>query len=148
MDKQSALLLFLLCGLLAGCAQFPADRFSSESGVAFEDRNLLAGEWEYEDGAAVLLQLDEEGNGTYAYKEGRFETTEFDGRIWAGKWYQKENDREGGFVVKLSPDRREGNGTWWYVRIGEDVAPTQKGGHFRLSKKATLTRLGEARQAP
>ena len=29
------------------------------------DRHVLAGEWEYVDGAAVLLTLDEQGNGHY-----------------------------------------------------------------------------------
>jgi hypothetical protein len=39
-----------------------------------EDRRVLAGEWDYEDGAVVTLTLDEQGNGTYPWKEGRFET--------------------------------------------------------------------------
>jgi len=118
-------------------ADFPAD-----------DRSILAGEWEYEDGAAVMLRLDEHGNGAYAWKEGRFETTQFNGHTWVGNWYQKENDREGGFVVKLSPDYTEGEGTWWYVRIGSDQAPSEKGGTFRLSRKTSLTNLSATPPAP
>ena len=41
--------------------------------------------------------------------------------------------------MKLSKDYSAGKGTWWYVRIGTDKQPTQKGGTFRLSKKASLT---------
>lgn len=96
----------------------------------------------------MTLRLDEHGNGAYAWKEGRFETTQFGDHTWVGNWYQKENDREGGFVVKLSPDYTEGEGTWWYVRIGSDHAPSEKGGTFHLSKKTSLTRLSDTLPAP
>ena len=36
------------------------------------DRQILAGEWEYVDGAVVWLTLDEQGNGHYEWKDGRF----------------------------------------------------------------------------
>jgi len=120
------------------------DRVSDE---AVEDRSLLAGEWEYEDGAAVMLRLDEQGNGSYEFKDGRFETITFADHTWVGKWYQRENDREGGFIVKLSADYQEGEGTWWYVRIGEDHMPSEKGGTFRLSRKTSVT-LSETPPAP
>lgn len=113
-----------------------------------QDRSVLAGEWEYEDGGVLMLRLDEQGNGTYSYKEGRFETIRLEGRTWAGKWYQKENDREGGFLVKLSPDYTEGEGTWWYVRIGADLTPSEKGGTFHLTRKTSLTNLSDTPQAP
>ncbi|MGQ0667428.1 MAG: hypothetical protein ACT4O4_10360 [Nitrospiraceae bacterium] len=113
-----------------------------------EDRSILAGEWEYAEGAAVILRLDEQGNGTYSFKEGRFETTRFEGHTWTGTWYQKENDREGGFVVKLSDDYMEGEGTWWYVRIGKDLAPSEKGGTFHMSRKTSLTNLSNTPPAP
>ena len=113
-----------------------------------DDRSVLAGEWEYEDGAAVTLRLDDHGNGDYAWKEGRFETTQFSGHTWVGNWYQKENDREGGFVVKLSPDYTEGEGTWWYVRIGSNHSPSEKGGTFHLSRKTSLTNLSDTPPAP
>ena len=47
-------------------------------------------------------------------------------------WFQKENDRHGGFTVEFSPDFSEGEGRWWYSRIGSDTAPTKKGGSFHL----------------
>jgi hypothetical protein len=104
-----------------------------------DDRRILAGEWEYEDGAVVTLQLDEQGNGSYAWKEGRFETRSFSGGTWKGMWFQKENDREGGFTVQFSADFSDGEGQWWYTRIGSDQAPTQKGGTFHLTRKPTAT---------
>ncbi|WP_455388182.1 hypothetical protein [Petrachloros mirabilis] len=109
------------------------------------DRRVLAGEWEYEDGAVVTLTLDEQGNGTYPWKEGRFETTALSDHTWQGMWFQKENDREGGFTVKFSPDFSEGEGHWWYSRIEDDRAPTQKGGTFRLRR---LTSQASASNIP
>jgi hypothetical protein len=109
-----------------------------------EDRRVLAGEWEYEDGAVVTLKLDEQGNGTYAWKEGRFETTSLSDRTWQGMWFQEENDREGGFIVELSEDFSEGEGRWWYSRIGTDHAPTQKGGTFHLSRQTSYASADKA----
>ncbi len=127
---------------LAGCsspvlkpAPLPKSETPAETGTA-DDPRLLAGEWEYEDGAVVLLKLDERGNGPYAWKEGRFETRSLAGRIWQGMWFQRENDREGGFAVELSSDLSEGEGRWWYTRIGTDQAPKEKGGTFHLSRKS------------
>ena len=146
--------VLLSAALMAwGCDHFSVVQPSSQTGPAvddrlMEDRSILAGEWEYAEGAPVILRLDEQGNGTYSYKEGRFETTQFEGQTWAGNWYQKENDREGGFVVKLSADYMEGEGIWWYVRIGEDLAPSEKGGTFHLSRKTSLTNLSETPPAP
>jgi hypothetical protein len=99
-----------------------------------EDRHVLAGEWEYIDGsgAAFLLTLDEEGNGHYDWKNGRFETRTLIDHTWTGMWFQEANDREGGFTVEFSPDFSEGEGQWWYSRIGTDRAPAQKGGTFHL----------------
>src|SRR5262249_40872109 len=106
------------------------------------DRSVLAGEWEYEDadiyGVAIPLTLDRKGKGHYQWKNGRFETHSLIGRTWRGKWSQKENDRDGGFTVEFSPDFSEGEGRWWYTRIGTDYAPTQKGGAFHLMKKGVL----------
>ncbi len=117
--------------LVTACVHQPLSHDGSLPG----DKSVLAGEWEYEDGAVVVLRLDEKGNGTYPYKDGRFETSRLDGHTWVGKWYQRENDREGGFTVILSEDYTEGDGTWWYDRIGTDSAPLQKGGTFHLSKR-------------
>lgn len=112
------------------------------------DKSVLAGEWEYEDGAVVVLRLDEQGNGTYPYKDGRFETSQLDGHTWVGKWYQRENDREGGFRVILSEDYTEGDGTWWYDRIGTDVILRHKGGTFHLSKRITSPQFGAVPSVP
>ena len=102
------------------------------------DRSVLAGEWDYEDGAVVTLTLDEQGNGTYPWKGGRFETHSLSDHIWQGRWVQMENDREGGFSVQFSSDFSDGEGRWWYTRIADDLAPTQKGGTFRLTKKSSI----------
>lgn len=115
---------------------------------AVEDRRVLAGEWEYEDGAAVTLTLDDQGNGTYAWKEGRFETTALTDHTWHGMWSQIENDREGGFTVEFSPDFSEGEGRWWYSRIGPDHAPTQQGGTFHLTRKMSYANAGDTPPAP
>ena len=133
---------------VAGCATQPSSQPSATVHFPKGDRSILAGEWEYEDGATVLLRLDEQGNGTYSFKNGRFETSQLEGRAWVGTWSQKENDREGGFSVKLSEDYSEGQGTWWYVRIGADRKPTQKGGTFRLSKKVSLAKRRDGRFPP
>ena len=146
-------LLFALLGV-GGCIQPGVQRSSSTELVPSLDQALpgdrrnLAGEWEYEDGAVFLLSLDEQGNGPYAWKEGRIETQALIGRTWKGMWFQKENDREGGFSVEFSPDFSEGDGTWWYTRIGNDHAPPQKGGTFRLTKKALSAKVSDTPSAP
>ena len=142
-----SILMALVGALLVatGCAIQPPILPPVTAEAPKNDRSILAGEWEYEDGSTVLLQLDEQGNGTYPFKDGRFETSRLAGHTWVGTWSQKENDREGGFSVNLSEDYSEGQGTWWYVRIGADQRPTQKGGMFRLSKKASLTQRNSAR---
>jgi hypothetical protein len=102
------------------------------------DRQVLAGEWEYIDptGAVVLLTLDEQGNGHYQWNDGRFETHRLIDHTWSGKWFQEVNDRDGEFTIQLSPDFSEGEGRWWYSRIGTNRAPTQKGGTFHLRSSA------------
>ena len=98
------------------------------------DLHVLAGEWEITDasGAALRLIIDGQGNGHYDWKDGRFETQTLIDHTWNGMWFQKENDRDGGFTVEFSPDFSEGEGQWWYNRIGSDTAPIQKGGSFHL----------------
>ena len=139
--KRAAPLL-LFCALLAtACAHPTVERDGSRDSLPPltasqpDDRHILAGEWEYEDGVAARLALDEQGNGHYNWKDGRFETHTLVGHTWYGRWFQKENDREGGFTVEFSPDFSEGEGRWWYSRIETDDAPTQKGGTFHLSRK-------------
>jgi hypothetical protein len=142
-----SLILFTPWILLA-CSQVPVAGPPVPSGLLPGDRTVLAGEWEYEDGAAVRLLLDNRGHGAYDWKEGRFETTALNGHTWEGLWFQKENDREGGFVVELSPDYSEGEGRWWYTRIGSDHAPTEKGGTFHLSRITTEAHAREGAPAP
>lgn len=151
--QELSVVLLTVALMVGGCGHLSAVRSSSQTGSAVddqptEDRSILAGEWDYEEGGTVTLRLDEQGNGTYSYKDGRFETTRLEGHTWVGKWYQKENDREGGFVVTLSADYMEGDGTWWYVRIGDETTPSDKGGTFHLSRKTSLTNLSDTPSAP
>lgn len=151
----NASLFFGLVALSVACTKPALQRHESGkpsvpalSGMR-EDRRILAGEWEYEDGAVVKLRLDERGNGTYAWKDGHFETIALNDHTWEGLWFQKENDREGGFVVEFSPDYSEGEGRWWYIRIGTDQAPTQNGGTFHLSKRSSfVSTAGKATPIP
>jgi hypothetical protein len=112
------------------------------------DRHVLAGEWEYVDGAAVLRALDAQGNSHYDWKDGRFETHTLIGHTWHGMWSQKESDRDGGFMVEFSPDCSEGEGRWWISRIGTDHAPTQKGGTFHFGKKTALMNHSDTPSEP
>jgi hypothetical protein len=61
---------------------------------ASEDRRVLAGEWEYEDGAVVTLTLDEQGNGTYPWKDGRFITHSLSDHVWECGFKKKMIGRE------------------------------------------------------
>ena len=56
------------------------------------DRGVLAGDWDYEELATVLLTLDETGHGTYGWKKGHLRTVAFSGLHWEGTWLQEEND--------------------------------------------------------
>ena len=151
---RNLFLVIAVLSLSAACTQPLVQRETSGEPVApslpagSDDRRVLAGEWEYEDSAVVTLTLDEQGNGTYPWKEGRFETTALSGHTWQGMWFQKENDREGGFTVEFSQDFSEGEGRWWYSRIGDDRAPTQKGGTFHLSRKSISTAVADTLPAP
>ena len=147
-------LLFTCAVLAAACAKpavqraTPMDSLPPSMASQPGDRHVLAGEWEYVDGAAVPLVLDEQGNGHYVWKDGRFETHALTGHTWHGMWFQKENDRDGGFMVEFSPDFSEGEGRWWYSRIGTDHAPKQKGRTFHLSKKTALINHSDTPPAP
>ena len=145
--RQSNWNLILVTFMLlsaAACATSPGQEgigglpVSIPSGVQ-KDRSVLAGEWDYEEDAVVTLTLDEQGNGTYPWKGGRFETHSLTDHTWQGRWIQRDNDREGGFIVQLSPDYSNGEGRWWYTRIENNLTPTQKGGTFHLTKKSSAT---------
>ena len=143
--SKGYVLLLLACALLAGaCAKptvyraTPTDSLPPSMACQAGECHVLAGEWEYVDGTAVRLILDEQGNGRYDWKDGRFETHSLIDHTWQGMWFQKENDRDGGFTVEFSPDFSEGEGRWWVSRIGANQTPTQKEGTFHLSKKTAL----------
>jgi len=141
--RNPVLAAFMLLSA-AACATTPSTQERMVPPVivpsgAQEDRSVLAGEWDYEEDAVVTLTLDEEGNGSYPWKGGRFETHSLSDHTWQGRWIQMENDREGGFIVHLSPDFSNGEGRWWYTRIENNLAPTQKGGTFHLTKKSSAT---------
>ena len=143
-----AILLLTACShpqashLIAGSS--PAESLTHDS----SDRRVLAGEWDYEELAVVLLTLDETGNGTYGWKKGQLRTVALSGLHWEGTWLQEENDREGNFVVELSPDLSEGDGRWWYTRIGDDRDPTAKGGTFHLSRRTSSLAASDTPPAP
>ena len=147
--------LLLVCALLAAACAKPAvhpavstDSLPPSMAPQPGDRHILTGEWEYVDGAVNRLTLDEDGNGHYNWKDGRFETRSLIGHTWHGRWFQKENDRDGGFTVEFSPDFSEGEGRWWYSRIETDHAPMQKGGTFHLSKKTAFMNHNDTPPAP
>lgn len=145
MDKRDRSRLWIIGALLpvigaviAGCSQIPRQAGSLQTASIAEGESafaVLAGSWEYEEGAAVVpLEIDRSGVGTYPYKGGQLITDSLDDRLWRGRWHQAENDREGGFEVTLTPDLSEGDGRWWYTRIGRDQSPTEKGGTFHLMR--------------
>ena len=91
--------LLLACILLAAACTKPAvhrdvsmDSLPLSMASQASDRQVLAGEWEYVDGAVVRLTLDEQGNGYYDWKDGRFEAHTLIGHTWHARWFQKEND--------------------------------------------------------
>ena len=99
------------------------------------DKSVLAGRWRYvEQGSSFVLNLDEQASGNYAWKEGRFVSLCLDRQTLRGYWQQAENDREGGYEVRLNPDFTAGEGRWWYSRIGDQTKPKQPGGTFKLER--------------
>ena len=147
--KQNRL-FSLMIGLsllsIQACSHAPRPQETTWSEPVTEEISLhrgehavLAGEWEYEEGGMVVpLRLDQFGNGSYDFKDGRFRTDVLSDHRWAGAWTQRENDREGGFEITLSPDYSEGEGRWWYTRIESDAAPTKAGGTFHVMKVQSI----------
>ena len=118
-------------GQVASPPKPPVSQIADPADV--RDPQVLAGEWEYEEGGIVVsLVLDQRGNGDYAFKGGRFETGALWDHTWIGKWSQRENDREGGFEVTLTADYSEGEGRWWYTHIEHDKTPDKPGGRFKV----------------
>ncbi len=151
-SRLCALIVAML--LLTACSHPQSSHLLTSSSLAGSlihdsgDRRVLAGDWDYEELAVVLLTLDETGNGTYGWKKGQLRTVSFSGSHWEGTWLQEENDREGNFIVELSPDLSEGAGRWWYTRIGDDRAPTTKGGTFHLSRRTSSLAASDTPPAP
>ncbi|HAN90877.1 MAG TPA: hypothetical protein DCQ33_02205, partial [Nitrospira sp.] len=89
--------------VLQACSHAPrpqeaswAEPVSGEISLHRSEHAVLAGEWEYEEsGMVVPLRLDQFGNGSYDFKDGRFRTDVLSDHRWAGAWAQRENDREG-----------------------------------------------------
>lgn len=95
----------------------------------------LSGMWEYQQGEVVYeLLLDRNGNGTYDWQQGQFQTVAVLDGQWKGRWVQSGNDREGGFEARLAKDGMSARGRWWYSRIGNDNDPLEPGGEFTLRR--------------
>ncbi|MDT7043643.1 hypothetical protein [Candidatus Nitronereus thalassa] len=95
----------------------------------------LSGHWEYHEGEVMYnLVLDQQGNGTYDWQQGRFKTTSLLDKTWKGRWIQLGNDREGGFEAQLEESGLTAHGRWWYTRIGNDLDPIEPGGNFILTR--------------
>jgi len=143
------LYVFGVIGLVAaspGCTEAPPVRIpetwaaNPRSCPASSHLQDLEGSWLYEEqGYIYTLRLDRRGNGAYEWRNGRFLTGCLDGGRWDGRWVQAGNDREGGFRIKLSRDRSAGQGLWWYTRIGEDLAPAERGGTFQVRRIRTVS---------
>lgn len=131
--------LVLIAGM-CGCVATPLTPQDTKENVIEQDLNQiritdLVGAWEYQDGNAVYpLTFDEKGNGAYEWKHGRFVTTSLKNGVWKGSWHQRDNDREGGFEMRLARDLQTADGHWWYTRIGEDHDPLEPGGTFTLRR--------------
>ena len=124
-----------------GCSTFPessqgaADTHQEENFPKIKVQDL-AGVWEYEEGTVVYpLTFDANGNGIYDWKDGRFITKSLENGVWKGTWHQRDNDREGGFEMRLTKDLGLARGRWWYTRIERDQAPQEPGGIFTLRRK-------------
>jgi len=130
--------------VFSGCVKDIPGRATPPSLPGLESGTLLSpavleGHWEYGDGMFIVpFELDEQGNGPYAWYEGRFHTTEFTGRMWKGTWHQRANDRDGGFEVQLSEDLSKGDGYWWYTRIGTTLNPKKPGAKFHVTRLSSL----------
>ncbi|HKN87085.1 MAG TPA: hypothetical protein VJV04_09520 [Nitrospiraceae bacterium] len=138
----------LLTAAVTGCAKDPARHVQGPQASVAPPPTAevrypsLAGTWAYEEnGNTILITLNEYGNGTYEWKDGRFMTATYSNGVWKGSWSQRENDRDGGFEVILAQDRPEGEGRWWYTRIGKDTSPSQPGGVFQIVRQANPTWL-------
>jgi hypothetical protein len=152
--NKTCILGFITLLVLAGCGKKKIDEPIPDTWAMPKqecpngtDKSVLAGRWRYlEQGSSYLLSLDEQGNGSYAWKDGRFVSVCLDRQTWRGHWLQSENDREGGFEVQLNRQLTAGEGRWWYSRIGEQSKPNQTAGNFRIERMANDGRAGLPQQ--
>ena len=108
-----------------------------QTSVHYPESINLSGEWEIqEEDKSYRATLDENGNGSYTWQEGIFETSSLSDGLWAGRWAQKGNDREGEFEVLLSTDLQTAQGVWWYTRVGEhhNIPPREWGGSYIMKR--------------
>jgi hypothetical protein len=134
----------LLTAMMTGCAKDTGRHVQDPQGAVMPPTTAatpypsLAGTWEYEEsGQTIVITLNEYGRGTYDWKEGEFITTAFSNGVWKGFWSQRANDRDGEFEVTFLQNSAEGQGHWWYTRIGSDTAPTHPGGVFQIARQST-----------
>lgn len=142
---KTTLRLFGILGVsllnLSGCSVVPTSEVNSPieaPRVSYSVDRLpsVSGMWEYREGEVVYdLLLDGQGNGTYDWQQGQFETAVLTQGQWKGTWIQVGNDREGGFEAWLAEDGLSARGRWWYTRIGSDADPLEPGGEFTLERK-------------
>lgn len=94
---------------------------------------VLEGVWDvHEEDRSYRATLDENGDGTYTWQNGRIMTTHYADRRWLGSWHQSGNDREGGFELTMSSDGSRAEGRWWYTRVGRrrNIPPGDWGGSY------------------
>jgi hypothetical protein len=116
----------VLCMILLAALSFPNITLASSGSI------VIGGTWQIqEEERAYIATLDESGNGTYTWQDGRITTTELSDGQWRGTWQQPGNDREGGFEIVLAPDGATASGKWWYTRVGKQAIPSGEwGGNF------------------
>ena len=105
----------------------------TEISAQYPDTIDLSGEWEIqEEDKSYRATLDQKGNGPYTWQNGTLTTLKVSEGLWAGKWAQAGNDREGEFEVLLSEDMKSAQGVWWYTRVGEhhNIPPREWGGSY------------------
>jgi hypothetical protein len=137
MRLAANLIATLSLALLAACASVSVPESAPTRDTGLID---LGGEWAWQAEAVVQqIALDKNGNGTYAWQNGRIVTTSVSDGRWEGTWHQQGNDRDGGFEILLSGDAMEGEGSWWYTRIGpRHLPPREQGGSFRLKRLSSV----------